>query len=401
MRPRREESIVKFGEIADLIERNRDRVVDSLTAVETHKTAVIEVEKSVRALRTYSDELIALEGRSPLGTIAVFLPFNTPLYSTILYAFGPLLAGNRVLVRPSSLTASVVKRLWELLEPGLSDLTLELVGESGRDYVDRVLHVEPADAVIFTGNWESVERLLPEVSNSIKLIYCGGGLCPFAVLDDADLGAAVEAAIYSKTFNSGQDCLATERFYVAAQVFQPFAELLVMKTSHLNVGALNDPTTDIGPLVCREFASSVHRLLREGHDIVKMLYGGQVHRSVVPPTVLEASHAARIVHAEKFAPVFPLVRYDGVDNLMEQMNHPHYCMGATVFGKDLTCIEGRLAAPHVAYNENLLSVEEADAHQPFGGYNRSGFIAYRGMRRGGPILFSVETSSSPINDGCQ
>ncbi len=393
----RKDLVGLFNEIAELLESKRETVLAYLNTVETYKTAQIEIEKTVRALRTYSDELAPLEGRTPLGRVAVFLPFNTPLYSLVLYTFGALLAGNTVLVRPSSLTTNIVHRIWELIASRIREMPMRLVRTSGPAYVDCVLRADPVDAIIFTGNWDSVERLLPRVSQEIKLIYCGGGLSPFAVLEDADLEAAAESAIYSKTFNSGQDCLATERFYVASPVFRKFAALLVGKINCLRVGALGDPATDVGPLIRREFATNVARLIAQSHKMARVLHGAPISGSLVPPTVVEVPNSAPIVQAEKFSAVFPLVSFGDRDELLEYVNHPHYCLGASVYGKDLAGISGRLLAPHVAYNQNLLSLEEADAHTPFGGYKRSGFVAHHGTRRGGPILFSVETSFLPVS----
>ncbi len=395
----RKDIIAIFLDLADLLESKRDVFLGCLTMVETHKTALIEFEKTVRALRSYCDELEPLEGRAPIGRVAVFLPFNTPLYSLVLYAFGPALAGNSVLVRASRLTATVVSQIWDLLEPKMGKLPLKLIRTSGEDYVDLVLRAAPVNAIIFTGNWSSVERLIPLVPYDIKLIYCGGGLSPFAILGDADLEAAVDSAIYSKSFNSGQDCLSPERFYVASDTLSAFSEMLATKVGHLRIGPLDDPDTDIGPLISREFAINIERLLDECRTVGRVICGGPIRGAVVPPTIIQAPDSASIVQTEKFAPIFAIVPFDDIEDLVQYINHPDYCMGASLYGKSVAGLSERIAAPHVTHNQSLLSLEEADAHRPFGGYRRSGFVAHRGFRHGGPLLFSIETSyhSGPIN----
>ena len=59
-----------FHEIANIIESHRSVVLSYLNTIETYKTAQVEVEKTVRALRTYQEELPLLEGRIALGSIA-------------------------------------------------------------------------------------------------------------------------------------------------------------------------------------------------------------------------------------------------------------------------------------------------------------------------------------------
>ena len=100
-----------FNNLADALETLQGQVIDILSNVETKKTAINEVDKTIKTLRTYSCEKQYIEGRKPSGKVAVFLPFNMPLYSMVLYAFGPLFAGNEVYVRPSKITkkASVLQ----------------------------------------------------------------------------------------------------------------------------------------------------------------------------------------------------------------------------------------------------------------------------------------------------
>jgi acyl-CoA reductase-like NAD-dependent aldehyde dehydrogenase len=114
------------------------------------------------------------------------------------------------------------------------------------------------------------------------------------------------------------------------------------------------------------------------------------------PTVVEAPNSAPIVQVEKFAPVFAVVCCEDDKHFVEYMNHAHYCLGATIYGDEASKMAELMSAPHVACNQSLLSVEEADAHRPFGGRNQSGFVLQRGVRTDGPILFSVETSALAI-----
>ena len=53
-----------------------------------------------------------------------------------------------------------------------------------------------------------------------------GGNAPFLVFDDADVDAAVEGAVIAKMRNIGEACTAANRFHVAGEVADEFAEKL-------------------------------------------------------------------------------------------------------------------------------------------------------------------------------
>lgn len=390
--------IAAFHSAADALARDQETILTTLTQVETYKTAELELTKTIRALRTYDTELPFLENRDPIGKVAVFLPFNTPLYSLVLYGFGPLLTGNSVLVRPSSLTAHVVEPIWRILHPTISGLPIALLNERGAEFVLRVLQSDPVDALVFTGTWDSVERLRPMVSSNVRLIYSGAGLNPFVVLRDADLNLAVPSAIHSRIFNSGQDCLAAERFYVAREIIDAFVERLIGDITNLKVGPLSDRETDVGPVVSDEIVHNVRQLLSEPRGSRQVLYGSSIQGRLIPPIVLLTSNEDPIVQHEKFAPVFPIVPFETEEEMLAYVNESDFRLGVTVYGSRTGHLQ--FVAPHVAHNCCLLEVEDADAHIPFGGYGKSGFVVWKGQVTGGPILFSTVTSE-PRNEPAQ
>lgn len=381
-----------FTDLADLLEAERQSVLAALNQVETFKTARVELEKTVRALRTYDRELPLLKGRSGLGVTAVMLPFNTPLYSFVLYAFGPLLSGNVVRVRPSALTGHVLRSLWGLMAPVLRSLPVSLSDASGSRFIQEALRTDPVGCFIFTGAWENIGRILPELSESVKCVYSGAGVNPFVVLRDADVEKAIAAAVSSRIFNSGQDCLASERFYIAREVYDEFLGGLLAAIEQLKVGPLTDPNVDVGPVVSASIAEHVMDLLNVSRGHGSLVHCGTVYGPLVYPAVVSTAQHDPIVRAEKFAAVFPLVSFGSVAEMVDYVDDCQYALGVSVFGGST---EGmRFAAPHVAHNRTLIEVEEEDAHVPFGGERQSGFVQHHGLRRGGPILFSLETSTS-------
>ena len=56
-----------------------------------------------------------------------------------------------------------------------------------------------------------------------------GGKAPVVVLEDADLGAAVEGIAFGAFFNQGQICMSTERVIVDRKIADALVEKLAAK----------------------------------------------------------------------------------------------------------------------------------------------------------------------------
>ena len=70
----------------------------------------------------------------------------------------------------------------------------------------------------FTGSTPVGRKLMEQAASKvIKTTMELGGNAPFLVFDDADLDAAVEAALLAKMRNIGEACTAANRFHVHAR----------------------------------------------------------------------------------------------------------------------------------------------------------------------------------------
>ena len=76
-----------------------------------------------------------------------------------------------------------------------------------------------------------------------------GGSDPFIVLDDADLDAAVKAALWGRIHNAGQSCVASKRFIAVEAVADRFLELFTTEMDKLKMGDPLHESTTLAPLV--------------------------------------------------------------------------------------------------------------------------------------------------------
>ena len=70
-----------------------------------------------------------------------------------------------------------------------------------------------------------------------RLVMELGGHAPLIVFDDADIESAVDIAIDAKFATSGQDCLAANRIYVAAHIYDRFCNAFAARIEALKVGS--------------------------------------------------------------------------------------------------------------------------------------------------------------------
>ncbi|NDK36490.1 aldehyde dehydrogenase [Rhodovulum sulfidophilum] len=387
----REKVASLFQRLGQRIEERKIDIFRILTNVETFDTALDEIDKTIRALGTYHRELDALLGRSPIGTVFVSLPFNNPLYSLMLYSFGPLMAGNNVVVRPSAITRSTIEDL-TLVLPEISDISgLEFFNGSGREFIQTASQSDDVQALIFAGNWENVHRLAPQFPRSKILIYCGSGINPFIVDRDATEFMTIEAIsdliISSKIYNSGQDCLCTERILVHKQLCSKLIDRLEAAVLSIQIGEFGDADADINPLLggISDSAEAISKSSPNANWVVPFKRDG----ALVYPSLALAPISSDLVNAEKFAPIFTVASFETNEELDRALDF-EYLFGATVCGSFSS--QTLKLYPHVTRTKTVIANESEDAHVPFGGRRRSGFVKVGSTARDGPILYSVETT---------
>ncbi|MDA4630017.1 aldehyde dehydrogenase family protein, partial [Escherichia coli] len=76
-----------------------------------------------------------------------------------------------------------------------------------------------------------------------------GGKNPFVVLDDADLTVAVEAAVNSAFFSTGQRCTASSRIIVTEGIHDRFVAAATERLKGVVVDDALKAGTHIGPVV--------------------------------------------------------------------------------------------------------------------------------------------------------
>ena len=89
-----------------------------------------------------------------------------------------------------------------------------------------------------------------------------GGSAPFIVLKDADVDAAVEAAVVARFANAGQVCICNEAVLVEEAIADEFTEKLLRRVAQVKLG---DPKTNggMGPVTTADALARIERIVAD------------------------------------------------------------------------------------------------------------------------------------------
>ncbi|WP_436925341.1 aldehyde dehydrogenase family protein [Halosimplex amylolyticum] len=328
--------------------------------------------------------------RVPAGVVTVITPWNFPLSLTARAMVPALALGNAVVLKPAPNTpisgGLAVARLFEEagLEPGL----LNVVTGRDEEVGDAISGHSGADVVAFTGSTEVGRRVGKRAVDSLAFPALElGGNAPFVVLDDADLDAAVDAAVYGTVYHSGQACISINRHLVHASLADEYVDRLAERLAGVPAGSAHDEGTVVGPLVDERQRDSVLEYVGDTVDAGAALEtGGETvpidgvdDSLVVAPTVLsEVTNDMAAACNEHFGPVAPVITFADDDEAVEIANDTEYGLAAAVFGGDL----GRAETVGDAIDAGMVHVNDQpineEPHVPFGGRKASGIGRYNG-----------------------
>jgi aldehyde dehydrogenase (NAD+) len=179
-----------------------------------------------------------------------------------------VVVGNAVVIKPVSDTPGTAGLLPAriLEEAGLPAGTLSVVVDLGSE-VGEPLVMHPAPRVISFTSSTAVGRRIAEMAahspilKRLKLEL--GGNTPFVVLADADVEAAVDAAIFGKFLHQGQICMAVNRFIVVDAVYDDFLQRFLDRVRRLKYGDPDAADTVIGPLIHERQLNGAQQRIRE------------------------------------------------------------------------------------------------------------------------------------------
>ena len=325
--------------------------------------------------------------REPVGPCALITPWNFP-YAMLTRKLGAALAaGCTVVCKPAEQTPLSALALAELAaEVGIPAGVINIVPtDRAAEVGDRFVASPVIKKLSFTGSTAVGRALLRACADDLKRVSLElGGNAPFVVLADADLEAAVAGAMIAKFRNTGQSCVAANRFIVDDAIARPFTDKLVAQVSKLRVGRGSDEGVDLGPVIddraVKKLVALVDDAVDKGAQVVHGAPPDGTTRLIRPVVLDGITPEMAIWREEIFGPIVAIRSARNESDALAQANDTEYGLVAYVYAKDAARIEraiAGLATGMIGVNEGLVSTAQA----PFGGIKHSGF-GREGSRHG-------------------
>ncbi|MEP6565985.1 MAG: aldehyde dehydrogenase family protein [Mesorhizobium sp.] len=345
-----------------LLDRDRERIARIITLEQGKPIAQArgEVGGAIGFIEFAADNARRIEGdiipsdnageeiwirRVPYGVVVALTAWNYPV-ALAGRKLGPALAaGNTIVLKSHELTPLSLLEIGRLCEEaGIPAGVVNIVSGTGREVGDALVRSPLSDVVTMTGSVRAGREIYAAAAESLKVIRLElGGKAPFIVMDDADIDAAVDAAIIARFTNCGQICTCNERMYLHARIADRFLEAFVSRAAALTVG---DPfqQVDLGPKISRPELEKVAAMVDEAvAGGAELLTGG--HRLsgdafakghwFEPTVMLAPSNKAPIMQNEIFGPVVPVMRVRDFDEALTLANESAFGLSAYLFTADL------------------------------------------------------------------
>ena len=244
-----------------------------------------------------------------------------------------------------------------------------------------ILDSPDVQAVSFTGSQGTGARVAEASIKVMRRFQLEmGGKNPLVVLDDADLGVAVDCAVNGAYFSTGQRCTASSRLIVTQGIHDRFVAAVAEKLKALKVDDPLKDGTHIGPVVDASQLKQDEDYIGIGKgEGAELVWGGErLERAtegfyLSPALFVGATNAMRISREEIFGPVASVIKVKDYDEALSVANDTPFGLSAgicTTSLKHATDFKRNSEAGMVMVN---LPTAGVDFHVPFGGRKGSSY----------------------------
>ena len=337
--------------------------------------------------------------REPVGVVGAIVPWNVPLYVTMLKLAPALAAGATMVLKPAPESPLSAYLLAEALEEvGLPKGVVNVV-PAGREVGEHLVRHPGVDKIAFTGSTAAGMKIASICGEQLKRYTLElGGKSAAIILDDADVDTTLDNLLQvAGLMNNGQACVAQTRVLASRAKYDEVVSGLATRMAAVKVGDPAEMDTEVGPLVAERQRDRVEKYIVQGQEEgAEVVVGGgrpagQDTGWYVEPTLFaKVTNDMRIAQEEIFGPVISAIPFDDVDDAVAIANDSTYGLSGSVWTADAEA--GLDIAKRVrtgTFNVNGFMLEPC---APFGGFKQSGV-----GREGGPEGLAAYLEDKAIN----
>ena len=338
----------------------------------------------------FKNNKISIVKREPIGVVLAISPFNYPINLAASKIAPALMAGNSVVLKPStqgSLSGLHLARIFQ--QAGVPSGVLNTITGRSSEIGDYITTHKGINFINFTGSTE-VGKRISKITSMVPLLMELGGKDAAIVLEDADLELTANNIIAGAYSYSGQRCTAVKRVLVVDKLADELVKKLKEKIEKITVGNPLEADADVVPLISSKAADFVCELIEDAREKgADLVIGGNREGNLIYPTLFDnVTTDMRLAWEEPFGPVLPIIRVKDMDEAIEIANRSEYGLQSSIFTENIDnafYVADKLEVGTVQVNNKT---ERGPDHFPFLGVKSSG-MGTQGIR------YSIESMSRP------
>ncbi len=379
-----------LDELATMLSRQHGKTLDDARGSVLRGAEVVEFACGIpHLLKGEHNENVASNVdshsvRQSLGVVAGITPFNFPAMVPMWMFPIALACGNTFILKPSERDPSCGLRLAELLvEAGLPKGVLNVIN-GDKVAVDALLEHPDIAAISFVGSTPIAEYVYNTGTRNGKRVQAlGGAKNHLVVMPDADMDQTVDALIGSAYGSAGERCMAIS---IAVAVGDETADRLLEKLNprvkSLKVGAYENSSTEMGPVVTSAAKDRIERLIskgvEEGAELVvdgrNQKVEGYADGFFVGGCVFDKVTTDMTIYQEEiFGPVLGVVRAKDYEEALQMINDHEYGNGVAIFTRDGDAARDFCSRVEIGMVGVNVPIPVPTAYHSFGGWKRSLF----------------------------
>jgi len=315
----------------------------------------------------------------PAGVAVAYLAWNFPLLN-VGFKLGPALAaGCSLIIKPSTLSPLSAYLLGKIMfDINFPAGVVNILSGPAKEVANILTKSKKTNVLTMIGSTRTGLQVIADSNTSIKHLSMElGGNAPFIVFEDADMESALENAINLKFGNSGQVCVAVNRFFIHKEIYDKFIEAFIKKTKDLVLGFGLEEKPDMGPLVTRHDRDRMFDLINDAVSKgAKLETGGKIPKGKksgnwIEPTVLtHVTPEMRVFREEIFGPIAPFMSFKTDDEVLKLANDTEYGLASYIFTNNHKRIER--FTEELEFGEVQVNGVKYSIYLPHGGIKNSG-----------------------------
>jgi betaine-aldehyde dehydrogenase len=328
---------------------------------------------------TLGPSMLGLVIREPIGVVGMITPWNFPLLIVSQKLPFALAAGCTCVIKPSELTSGTTLRLGKILaEAGIPDGVVNIISGYGDPVGSRLSEHPQVDMMSFTGSTKVGKAVVGAGRHNLKKVELElGGKNPQIIFADADLEAALDAAVFGICFNMGECCNSGSRILIQRPIAEEFVRRVVELAREVPVGDPLDEKTKVGAIASEPQYEKIMGYIEQGRNAgARLQLGGEplqiLDGRFIATTVFDQVRPEMAIAKEEiFGPVLSILTFDTAEEAIEIANSTNYGLSSGVWTRDFDTaisVSRRIRAGTIWVNTFM----DGYAELPFGGYKESG-----------------------------